>query len=63
MRHDFARVEIFELRVQRLEARWKMSQNRTSAEIDGVVEGLSASERPMDRVVAAIVDERRPKQR
>lgn len=49
----------FELRLTRLEARWKMSQNRTSAEIDGVVEGLGASERPMDREVAAIVEERR----
>jgi transcriptional regulator len=50
----------FELRVTRLEARWKMSQNRTPEEIDGVVAGLGASERPMDREVAAIVEERRP---
>jgi transcriptional regulator len=50
----------FELRVTRLEGRWKMSQNRTPEEIDGVVEGLGGSERPTDRVVAAIVQERRP---
>lgn len=51
----------FELQITRLEGRWKMSQNRTPEEIDGVVEGLGASERPMDREVAAIVEERRPK--
>lgn len=51
----------FEMEVTRLEARWKMSQNRTPDEIDGVIEGLGASERPMDREVAAIVQERRPK--
>lgn len=50
----------FELQITRIEARWKMSQNRSSEDIDGVVEGLGASERPMDREVAAIVDERRP---
>lgn len=51
----------FELEVTRLEARWKMSQNRSPEDIDGVVAGLGASDRPEDRVVAAIVEERRPK--
>jgi transcriptional regulator len=51
----------FELEVTRLEGRWKMSQNRSAEDIDGVVEGLGASERPLDRAVAAIVEERRPK--
>lgn len=50
----------FELQVTRIEGRWKMSQNRRSEDIDAVVKGLGASERPMDRAVAAIVDERRP---
>ena len=50
----------FEMEVSRLEARWKMSQNRTPEEIDGVVAGLGASDRPIDRVVADIVEERRP---
>jgi transcriptional regulator len=50
-----------ELEITRLEGRWKMSQNRAPEDIDGVVDGLSASERPMDREVAAIVEERRPK--
>lgn len=50
----------FELQITRIEGRWKMSQNRPPEDIDGVVEGLAASARPMDREVGAIVDERRP---
>jgi transcriptional regulator len=49
-----------ELEVTRFEARWKMSQNRTADDIDGVVAGLGGSERAMDRAVAAIVEARRP---
>ncbi len=51
----------FELAITRVEGRWKMSQNRTPEEIDGVVEGLGASERPTDRGVAALVEARRPR--
>ena len=51
----------FEMELTRIDARWKMSQNRTPADINGVVEGLRASERPMDQEVAAIVEERRRK--
>ena len=53
----------FELRVTRLEGRWKMSQNRTPEEIDGVVDGLRSTGRAVDRDVADIVEERRPKRR
>jgi transcriptional regulator len=48
-----------EVEVARLEGKWKMSQNRTGADVDGVVRGLSASDAPADRAVAAIVAERR----
>jgi transcriptional regulator len=51
----------FELAITRVEGRWKMSQNRTPEEIDGVVGGLGASERPTDRGVAALVEARRPR--
>ena len=50
----------FELVITRLEGKWKMSQNRSAADIDGVVRGLSASPEPSDREVAAIVAMRRP---
>ena len=49
-----------ELRIERLEGKWKMSQNRSQADIDGVVEGLGESEAVKDRMVAAIVQQRRP---
>ena len=49
------------LPIERLEGKWKMSQNRPDADITGVVRGLGASEASGDRAVAAIVSERRPK--
>ena len=49
-----------EIQIDRLEGKWKMSQNRSAADIDGVIAGLGASGSPADRVVADIVAERRP---
>jgi transcriptional regulator len=49
-----------ELEIDRLEGKWKMSQNRVAADIDGVIRGLGESEVAQDRAVAAIVRERRP---
>ena len=49
-----------ELTITRLEGKWKMSQNRPAADIDGVVRGLGESPRAGDRAVAAIVEARRP---
>jgi transcriptional regulator len=52
-----------ELTITRLEGKWKMSQNRSDADIDGVVRGLASSPLEGDRAVAAIVEERRPTDR
>jgi transcriptional regulator len=49
-----------ELTITRLEGKWKMSQNRPPADIDGVVRGLASSPAPGDRAVAEIVVARRP---
>lgn len=49
------------LEIERLEGKWKMSQNRSDADIAGVVHGLSTSPAPQDQAVAAIVAARRPK--
>ncbi|MGV2979911.1 FMN-binding negative transcriptional regulator [Camelimonas sp. ID_303_24] len=43
------------LRITRICAKSKMSQNRSAEDQAGVVAGLSASRRPSDRAVAAIV--------
>ena len=48
-----------ELRIDRIEGKWKMSQNRSEADVDGVIRGLDESEVAQDRTVAAIVRERR----
>jgi transcriptional regulator len=49
-----------EIEITRLEGKWKMSQNRSDADIDGVVHGLGASASAGDRAVAEIVEARRP---
>ena len=51
----------FQFEISRLEGKWKMSQNRTDRDIDGVVQALGASGSEGDRVVAAIVQDRRPR--
>jgi len=49
-----------ELRIDRLEGKWKMSQNRSEADIDGVIHGLGESRAAQDQAVAEIVRQRRP---
>lgn len=49
-----------QLTITRIEGKWKMSQNRSSADIDGVVRGLGESTSPTDRAVGEIVAARRP---
>jgi transcriptional regulator len=48
-----------EIEITRLDGKWKMSQNRPAEDVDGVIEGLGASEDPRDREVGEIVRERR----
>jgi transcriptional regulator len=49
-----------ELAITRIEGKWKMSQNRPPADIDGVIRGLGESPDASDRAVADIVAARRP---
>jgi transcriptional regulator len=49
-----------EVAIERLEGKWKMSQNRSGADIDGVVNGLARSPLPEDRTVADLVSDLRP---
>ena len=49
-----------ELKIDRLEGKWKMSQNRSSEDVDGVIAGLEASGDAAAREVAGIVRARRP---
>jgi transcriptional regulator len=43
----------FALPIERLEGKWKLGQNRSQADQDGVREGLHASHEPRDRELAA----------
>jgi transcriptional regulator len=47
-----------EIEIARLEGKWKMNQNRSQADRDGVVAGLRESDRASDQEVAKIVEER-----
>jgi transcriptional regulator len=50
-----------EVTIERLEGKWKMSQNRSAADVDGVIRGLNVSSSAQDHAVAGIVAEGRPK--
>jgi transcriptional regulator len=45
-----------ELAIERIEGKWKMSQNRPAADVDGVIEGLRQSGAANDRRVAEVVE-------
>jgi transcriptional regulator len=57
---DFIRAQLrgiigLRMPITRLDGKRKMSQNRNAADRAGVIEGLSGSDRPEDRVVAALI--------
>jgi transcriptional regulator len=47
-----------EVRISRVEAKWKLSQNRSAEDVDGVVRGFLADGRP--DLAAAVDGARRP---
>lgn len=47
------------LRAERIEAKRKLSQNKSEADFDGVARGLAAGDDPMSREVAALMRETR----
>jgi len=49
-----------EIEITRLEGKWKMSQNRSAEDVEGVIAGLEASEDAATREVAQVVRARRP---
>jgi len=48
----------FEVEITRLEGKLKLSQNRSPADQEGVISGLSQQESPTDRALAAVMRER-----
>jgi transcriptional regulator len=49
----------FELSIRRLEGKWKVSQNRTEREQQGVIDGLTELNTPKSLAMKALVEERR----
>ena len=49
-----------EIEFTRLEGKWKLSQNRSSEDIDGVIDGLAQSSSAHERDIAAQVHAHRP---
>lgn len=48
----------FDIAVRELTGKWKVSQNRSEADVQGVLEGLAALDSPAARAMAALVRER-----
>jgi transcriptional regulator len=60
--HDFIKSQLqgivgLELPIQRLEGKWKVSQNRTERERNGVIEGLAKLNTPESLAMKALVEE------
>jgi transcriptional regulator len=53
-------IEAFEIKIEKLEGKFKLNQNRTPADREGVMEALSTSEDPLQRAVANLMRQRRP---
>jgi len=50
----------FRFAITRLEGKWKMSQNRTPQDREGVVNGLTLRDRGDDREIAELIARQRP---
>jgi transcriptional regulator len=48
-------IEAFEIRIERLEGKFKLNQNRTREDREGVIETLSRSDDPLQRAVAELM--------
>jgi transcriptional regulator len=49
----------FEIKIEKLQGKFKLNQNRTPADRAGVIEALSASEDPQQQSVARLMSQRR----
>jgi transcriptional regulator len=54
-------IEAFELPIDELVGKWKLSQNRSPHDIDGVVDGLSALGTDAAACVGDLVERSRPR--
>ncbi len=52
-------IVVFELKINRIEAKFKLSQNRSEADMESVIIHLAGSASPLDQETAKMMDERR----
>ncbi len=45
-------IVAFDIPIARLEGKWKLSQNRSAADRNGVIQGLRAQDDPMPQALA-----------
>jgi transcriptional regulator len=59
MQKQMPEIAGFEIKIDRLQGKFKLNQNRSAADREGVIEAFSASEDPTQRAVANLMDQRR----
>jgi transcriptional regulator len=59
MQKQFSEIAGFEIKIEKLQGKFKLNQNRAPEDRQGVIEALSASEDPEQRAVAGWMTERR----
>jgi transcriptional regulator len=60
LQRQFKGIVGLRLKIDTIEGKAKLSQNRTKADQDGVITALSASERPDDRTIGGMMKQRAP---
>ena len=58
LQRQFKGIVGLKLKIDTIEGKAKLSQNRTRADQDGVIAALSASERPGDRAIGDMMSQR-----
>ena len=59
MQKQMPEIAGFEIKIEKLQGKFKLNQNRTAADRAGVLEALSASEDPLRQAVASLMIQRR----
>jgi transcriptional regulator len=59
MQNQMPEIAGFEIKIKKLQGKFKLNQNRTPADRAGVIEALSASEDPLQQAVASLMIQRR----
>jgi transcriptional regulator len=55
IQRQLSAIAAFELKIDKLQGKFKLNQNRTPADRAGVIEALSASDDPLQRAVARLM--------